>query len=99
MLSPINWGWEMKWTVLCRNKITEVHLFQKDILSLRSEDFSTWNSFAEIKYLYCYTKVKSNSMNLGKNFQKALYLFFERQGSRALKDLETESDENMKGNL
>lgn len=34
-----------------------------------------------------------------KNFQKALYLFFKRQGSRVLKDLETESDENMKGNL
>lgn len=38
-------------------------------------------------------------MNFCKNFQKALDLFLERQGSRVLKDLETESDENMKGNL
>lgn len=38
-------------------------------------------------------------MNFCKNFQKALDLFLERQGNRALKDLEAESDENMKGNL
>lgn len=38
-------------------------------------------------------------MNFCKNFQKALDLFLERQRSRVLKDLETESDENMKGNL
>lgn len=79
------------------NKISKVHLFQKDILSLSSEDYNTWNSFAMIKYLCCYTKVKSNSMNFCKNFQKVLDLFLERQGNRALK--ETESDVNMKGNL
>lgn len=77
MLPSINRGWEMKWTFLYREKITEVHLFQKDILSLRSEDSSTWNSFAVIKYLYCYTKVKSNSMNLWKIFKKP-YIYFSK---------------------
>jgi len=81
------------------NKITEVHLFQEDILSMSSEDYNTWNSFALIKYLCCYTEVKSNSTNFCKNFQKALDLLLERQGSRALKDLQTESDDKMKGNL
>lgn len=44
-------------------------------------------------------KVKSNSMNFCKIFQKALDFFLERQGSRELKDSQTESDENMKGTL
>lgn len=38
-------------------------------------------------------------MNFCKKFQKASDLFLERQGSKVLKDWQTESDENMKGNL
>lgn len=52
------------------NKTAKVHLFQKDILRLSSENDS--QSFAVIKYLCCYTKMKHNSAELLQTLSKRL---------------------------